>query len=503
MTLHAWMTRARVASLMTLLLGGLTACPDSELIAPPLKPDQGELPSPQDMPADLSSTDLGPACPEPTFPRRLTTQAVRFSGQLCPMQEVDLRLVARAGDRVSVEFGPESGRDWRPFMALYGPIDPLTPLAFDNPGEQRDRAWIPPQSHERGVLLEQAGDYTLRLTNISDLPARFSLSLECRGGPCDTQVPVDTDGDGHPDASDNCPDLANPDQADADADGVGDVCDNCRFNPNPTQADADADGVGDVCDNCPRQANADQRDADGDRVGDLCDNCPMVGNVDQADRDRDGQGDACDLGDPYEGLRDGALKARIRELRQHSGLGYNRARELMYGSIDNDQGVVRCVYTDQAFNHAPGDGSTPSGLSAEHTWPQSLGAELEPAKSDLHHLFPATLSSNSRRGNSPFCVVASASWQEGGSKFGKDSADQTCFEPRDPHKGGLARAMLYFSVAYDRPLDAAQEQTLRLWHEQHPVSGAERARHEAIAAAQGSRNVFIDRPELVTQIADF
>jgi len=38
---------------------------------------------------------------------------------------------------------------------------------------------------------------------------------------------VDTDGDGVPDASDNCPAAANPDQTDADADGLGDACDVC------------------------------------------------------------------------------------------------------------------------------------------------------------------------------------------------------------------------------------------------------------------------------------
>lgn len=35
----------------------------------------------------------------------------------------------------------------------------------------------------------------------------------------------DTDGDGVPDQSDNCPSVANPDQADTDGDGVGDACD--------------------------------------------------------------------------------------------------------------------------------------------------------------------------------------------------------------------------------------------------------------------------------------
>ena len=94
----------------------------------------------------------------------------------------------------------------------------------------------------------------------------------------------DTDGDGIIDHLDNCPTIANSDQADADHDGIGDVCDNCPNVANSGQADQDHDGVGDVCDD----------DLDGDGVPNAQDSCPLVANSDQFDSDGDGVGQACD-----------------------------------------------------------------------------------------------------------------------------------------------------------------------------------------------------------------
>lgn len=45
--------------------------------------------------------------------------------------------------------------------------------------------------------------------------------------------PPDRDKDGVPDFSDNCPDVANPDQQDIDRDGIGTVCDDPETPPPP------------------------------------------------------------------------------------------------------------------------------------------------------------------------------------------------------------------------------------------------------------------------------
>ena len=87
---------------------------------------------------------------------------------------------------------------------------------------------------------------------------------------------ADHDGDTIDDAIDNCPELANEDQADADLDLVGDACDNAPNDANPLQEDVDSDGIGDVADNCPNDDNAGQEDTDMDGIGDACD---LINNV--------------------------------------------------------------------------------------------------------------------------------------------------------------------------------------------------------------------------------
>ncbi|MDD3007081.1 MAG: DUF5011 domain-containing protein [Candidatus Pacebacteria bacterium] len=136
--------------------------------------------------------------------------------------------------------------------------------------------------------------------NVSDMAGNIA-DQKVRTVKIINEAPLDSDGDGAPDSTDNCPLESNSDQTDSDGDNIGNACDNCPSCANLSQNDNDGDGVGDACDNCISAANANQTDSDGDGIGNVCDNCSSVANANQNDSDGDGIGDVCDGGDDTDG----------------------------------------------------------------------------------------------------------------------------------------------------------------------------------------------------------
>jgi deoxyribonuclease I len=119
--------------------------------------------------------------------------------------------------------------------------------------------------------------------------------------------------------------------------------------------------------------------------------------------------------------------------------------------------------------------------------------------SDLHNLYPALTRVELARRNAQFGELDNSV----PSKFADIGCDmKTSFqlvEPRDEAKGNIARAIFYMHVEYDLPI-VGQVQMFKKWHQMDPPDAEEKARNDKIANLQGTRNRFIDNPELVEQL---
>ena len=185
--------------------------------------------------------------------------------------------------------------------------------------------------------------------NANDLCEGFDDSIDADedGIPddCDDRIVADTDGDGFLDDEDNCPAIANADQADADGDDAGDACD----------PDIDGDGVDNAVDACP--GHDDNVDVDEDGIPDGCDdrimadtdgdgflddedNCVNDPNPNQTDHDNDGVGNACDP-DVTGDHTAPTVTAELSRPANHNGWYGNRVR-LNFTCSDAESGVAAC-----------------------------------------------------------------------------------------------------------------------------------------------------------------
>ncbi len=197
-------------------------------------------------------------------------------------------------------------------------------------------------------------------------------------------------------------------------------------------------------------------------------------------------------------------------------LDYGAARNKMYGEFDNKNGKIKCVYTGFEISVDP-NGSSPKGeafnkgINTEHSFPQSKGATGN-AKSDIHHLFPTRIDVNGDRGHLPFKDINDSTtdnWYRL-DYFGhsipnsnideySELDDKKFFEPREDHKGNVARAMMYFYTMYQNQADQSDNgyfqrmiPTLCAWHFQDAVDPAEWKRTWEISKVQdGKPNPFV------------
>lgn len=206
-------------------------------------------------------------------------------------------------------------------------------------------------------------------------------------------------------------------------------------------------------------------------------------------------------------------------------LSYHDAREVMYREIYNENGRVHCVYSDYSLRCSPHEANPIKKLQkfnflksiiTEHSYPRSKGAREGPAKSDMHHLFPARLGVNVARRNYPFGEVEdrkTLKWfykkeslkspPKRNIALYAEKGDEL-FEPPEHFKGNIARAIFYFYTMYqeealsaDPTFFQSQIQTLLHWHAKDPVDQLEMQRTKQIAPYQSDKvNPFIIDPSL-------
>ena len=209
--------------------------------------------------------------------------------------------------------------------------------------------------------------------------------------------------------------------------------------------------------------------------------------------------------------------ALVSEFKPTSVLTYGEARDTFFKNIDAIENVLECVYTGFKITLDPSLDPTidafSKGINTEHTYPRSKGAfENTNAYSDMHHLFPTRERVNSDRGSLPFGEITdnlTDKWyidddittsipNQEIDKY-SELLEGTRFEPRESHKGDVARAYFYFYTMYQTQADQAapsffeeQQETMCQWHFEDPVDEKEWNRNEKISVYQDDKkNPFI------------
>lgn len=211
------------------------------------------------------------------------------------------------------------------------------------------------------------------------------------------------------------------------------------------------------------------------------------------------------------------LQALVSAYKPVQTLPIAGARDTLYARIYRLPGdSLRCVYTGYTIyldpNLDPSQGAFAENINLEHTYPQAMGADAGNASSDMHSLHPSRADVNNARGNLPFLEISDLqadTWFFMNQTFSSQPAgnlsayskvqNQQAFEPRDDHKGNIARAYFYFFTMYKNQALLAnqdffeiQRNTLCEWHAADPVDYQEYIRTHRIAGYQSNKpNPFV------------
>ena len=167
---------------------------------------------------------------------------------------------------------------------------------------------------------------------------------------------------------------------------------------------------------------------------------------------------------------------------------YSGTKELFrYTDCENSGGKISSFYSGKAIGPS-WDGS----WNREHTWPNSKGDASGQGENDIFMLRPTSTSENSSRGNKAY--------GESSGYYHPNSESNNKYDLR----GDVARIMLFVYCRWGNTgmmwgSSGVMESlpVLLRWVEEDPVDTWELGRNDSAQSITGTRNVFVDYPELI------
>ena len=188
-----------------------------------------------------------------------------------------------------------------------------------------------------------------------------------------------------------------------------------------------------------------------------------------------------------------ALQSLMVNAHSHE-TSYDETKDLfMYTDCQNGGGKISTFYSGTEVG--PEWISGGKVWNREHTWPDSKGDASGNGENDIMMLRPADASLNSSRGNTAY-----------GESTGYYDPNSVSGGKYNLH-GDVARIMLYVYVRWGNTgsmwgssgviesLDVLVD-----WMEEDPVDTWEMGRNDSVQSITGTRNVFVDYPELAFQL---